>query len=91
MDEREDWTMDKREARLPAWARELIASLRMRVETKNEPLLTEVVRLRSRAELLERENAALKELFLCAAKGGHMTCQDIVQVFEAYSLTLTKD
>ena len=82
--------MDPRENNLPKWAQEVISSLRLRLEANREPLLTELVRLRPRVELLEARNCALNELLQCAARGGHITAAEIVNIIENYDLTLTK-
>lgn len=82
---------DEREAKLPLWARELIANLRFRIQVGNEPLLAEVAKSRPRLELLERKCAGLEELIRCAASGGHLNAEKIVEVLESYSITLTKE
>ena len=82
--------MDQREEKLPAWARQLIDSLRLRVESATEPLVREIARLRPRAELLEARNSALTELLDCAAKGGHKTAKEIMDILMAYELILKK-
>lgn len=82
---------DERIAKLPTWARELIADLRRRVEYGNEPLLAEVARSRPRIEKLERENGALRELLDCAARGGHKEAAEIVEVIRGYGLELVKE
>lgn len=74
--------MDEREKNLPKWAQELIASLRRRVESGNEPLLREVARLRPLNEKLKSENEAYREFLDCAARGKHMTAQAIVDVLD---------
>lgn len=81
----------EREKKLPVWARDLIADLRRRIEVGREPLINELAKLRPCVELLERRLGGTKELLECAAKGGHMTAQEIIEVLESYSLTLTED
>lgn len=83
--------VDGREKGLPRWAQELLGELRARVASATEPLIREVAAQRPRIQLLEREVAALKDLVTCAAKGGHRTCQEIVDVYAGYSLTLAKN
>jgi hypothetical protein len=80
--------MDEREAKLPKWAQDLITDLRKRVEHGNEPLLKELAQLRPKMELIKARNEAMTELFECAAKGGHATAQEIVQIIEGYDLVL---
>ena len=82
--------MDPREVKLPVWARELIATLRLRVETDNEPLRREVVKLRPLVEELKRRNEALTELLECAARGQHKTAQEIMEIIQTYDLELRK-
>lgn len=82
--------MDEREVRLPAWAQQLIADLRKKVQYGNEPLMKELAKLRPQVELLMARNGALTELLECAAMGGHKTAQEIVKIIEAYDMTLTK-
>lgn len=82
--------VDERENKLPVWARELIADLRMRVQYGNEPLLDEVAKLRPQVEVLKRRNEALTELLQCAARGGHKTSQEVIAIIEEFDLTLTK-
>ena len=57
----------------------------------SEPLISELATIRPQVELLKRRIAATEELLSCAAKGGHMTAQEIINVLESYSLTVTKD
>jgi hypothetical protein len=81
--------MDDREAKLPAWARELIADLRRRVQCATEHLAAEVAKFRPQMELLKSRNEALTELLDCAARGGHKTAQAIMEIIRAYDLTLS--
>ena len=81
--------MDEREARLPAWARELIADLRKKVQYGNEPLIKELSILRPKVERLERINGAMTDLLRCAASGDHKGAVEIVAILESYSLTVT--
>lgn len=83
--------MEEREKNLPRWAQELIADLRKRVSAAVDPLTREIARLRPERDTLKARNEALIELLECAARGGHKTAQDIVNVLAGYSLTLTKD
>lgn len=83
--------MDAREANLPKWARDLIKELRDRVKYATEPLVSEVAKLRTKTDLQERKLGALTELITCAAKGGHLTSVEIINVLESYSLTVSKD
>ncbi len=76
---------DSREEKLPSWARQLIADLRKRVQYGNEPLIKEIATLRPLHKKLKAENDALKELLRAAAKGGHLTAQDIIAVIEEYA------
>lgn len=80
--------IDEREARLPAWCRELLANLRQRIQVSNEPLVKELALLRPKVELLQARNNAMEELLLCAANGGHMTARAIMDVIEGYDLVL---
>lgn len=82
---------DEREAKLPAWAQQMIASLRLRAATATEVGAKEIATLRARNELLERRTSALEELLTCAAKGGHKTAQEIISVLESYSLSVVKE
>lgn len=82
--------VDERELKLPTWAQRLIASLRDRLSIANEPLINELAKLRPQVELLKRKNEALTELLDCAARGGHPTAQDIMDIIRQYDLTLTK-
>ncbi len=82
--------MDEREAKLPAWARETIANLRAKLEAATDPLVKELSQLRPRMELLKARNEALQELLECAAKGGHRSSQEIMDIIGQYDLTLTK-
>jgi hypothetical protein len=77
-----------REAGLPKWAQQELQRLRDRVQYGNEPLLKEVVSLRPKVALLQAKNDALTELLACAAKGGHVTAQDIMEMLEGYDLVL---
>jgi hypothetical protein len=79
---------DPREAKLPAWARELIADLRKRVECATEPMAKELATLRPKLDLLKRRNEALTELLECAARGGHKDAQEIMGIIRAYDLIL---
>lgn len=76
---------DDREARLPQWAQSLIASLRERVRIGMEPATRELAKLRPRCAKLQAENDALKELLQAAARGGHLTAQEIVTVIQSYA------
>jgi hypothetical protein len=82
---------DPREANLPKWARELIATLRLRLASATEPLTAEVARLRPQVDLLQRKLDAIEELLTCAARGGHKTAAEIIEVLESYDLQLSKD
>lgn len=82
--------MDEREAKLPQWTQDLIASLRERLSIQNEPLIREVAKLRPQVELLKARNEALTELLDCAARGGHKTAQEIMEIIQAYGLELNK-
>ena len=82
--------LDPREAKLPAWAQQLIASLRLRIDATRDPLVMEIARLRPQVELLKARNEAFTELFECAARGGHKTAKEIMDIITAYELTLTK-
>jgi hypothetical protein len=77
---------DEREAKLPAWARYLIAGLRRQIEMQAEPLSRELKKLHPLVELLRARNEALTELLQCAAKGGHPAAQTIADMIEAYGL-----
>lgn len=81
---------DEREEKLPAWAQSLIRGLRERLKIANEPLLAEVAKLRPQVDLLKARNEALTELLECAARGGHKTASEIVDIIHGYDLTLTK-
>ncbi len=83
--------MEPKEENLPVWAKQLIADLRRHVQYGNEPLLKEISQLRPQVELLKRRNEALTELLDCAAKGGHTTAKEIMDVISTYNLTLTKE
>lgn len=83
--------MDERENKLPAWAKQTIADLRLRVANNAEPLARELVNLRPRVELLNARNGALMELLECAAKGGHITSQAIVETLRGYTLELIRE
>jgi hypothetical protein len=76
---------DEREARLPAWVRELLGHLRREVATGRDPLLRELSVLRPQLDKVRAINEALTELLQCAAKGGHMTAGEIVAVIESYT------
>lgn len=76
--------MDEREARLPAWAREVIADLRRRVQCATGQLTRELSRLRPQVEKLAAENNAMRELMQAAARGGHMGASEIVRVIDEY-------
>ena len=81
--------MDEREAKLPVWAQQTINDLRKRLNDQNNPLTREIASLRPRVELLKNRNEALTELLECAAKGGHKTAKEIVEVLQTFELTLT--
>ncbi len=84
---------DPREAKLPVWTRELIATLRQRISILNDPSnphIKELVELRRQVPLLKARYEAMTELLGCAAKGGHKTAQEIMEIIEQYDLTLTK-
>jgi len=83
--------MDNREAKLPTWAKELLACLRKQIEQGQEPLVRELNRLRPQMELLRLREAAMTELLDCAAKGGHKSAQEIMDIIRAYNLTLTPE
>ncbi len=80
---------DRREAALPKWVKELIDDLRKRVQFATEPMVKELARLRPQVELLKTRNEALTELLECAARGGHKTAQEIMEIIRAYDLTPT--
>ncbi len=80
---------DPREEKLPNWARQLIASLRLRLDAKVDPLVAELAKLRPRVELLMARESAMTELLECAARGGHKTAKEIVEIIGTYDLTLT--
>ncbi len=80
--------MDEREARLPAWTRELIADLRRRVQYAMEPAVMELTKLRPQVQLLKARNEALTELLDCAARGGHKDAQEIMEIIRTYDLVL---
>lgn len=82
--------MDPREERLPQWAQQMIRDLRKRLEMATEPFVREMAKLRPQMELLKARNEALTELLECAARGGHATSQVIVEVIQAYDLSLSK-
>ncbi len=82
--------MDEREARHPAWCRELIADLRKRLQYATESMAAELAKLRPQMQLIKARNEALTELLECAARGGHKTASEIVEIIENYDLTLTK-
>lgn len=77
---------DPREDRLPVWVRELLADLRRRLEAQPEPLTRELAKLRPEVARLKARNEALIELLECAARGGHQTAQQVVEVLEQYRL-----
>jgi hypothetical protein len=83
--------MDEREKHLPKWAQSALNDLRHQLQTQHESLKRELERLRPKVERLEVSNAAMLELLQCAAKGGHMTAKEIVQLLEGYTLQLVKD
>ena len=53
-----------------------------------EPMIKELSTLRPNIELLKARNEALIDLLQCAARGGHKTAQDIVEIIEGYDLVL---
>ena len=75
---------DEREAKLPAWARDTLSRLRNTLAARDSPLSRELDTLRPRVKLLTARNEALTELLECAARGGHTTAAEIVQVIEQY-------
>ncbi len=77
--------MDERENKLPVWAKETLANLRRQVQRGNEPLIKECATLRPLVVKLRAENDALKDLLAAAAKGGHLTAQQIIGVIEEYA------
>lgn len=79
---------DDREKNLPNWAQSLINDLRLRVQIATEQSAKEIARLRPRVDLLERRNESLNELLECAAKGGHITSSEIIEVLAGNSLVL---
>lgn len=79
---------EDREKTLPKWAQEIIAELRHRLKTDSEQAIKELNRLRPRVEFLEAKNNGLMELLGCAAKGGHMTAQEICSLLDGYELQL---
>lgn len=81
---------DDRELKLPAWAREIIKDLRFRLSIQNESLIREVTKLRPLVEYQKRKNEAMTDLLECAARGGHKTAQEIMDIIGQYELTLTK-
>lgn len=81
--------MDEREKKLPSWAQQIIADLRKRVQYGTEPLIAELAKLRPQVELLKAREGALTELLNCAARGGHKTSQDIIEIIESYGLVLS--
>lgn len=83
--------MEDREKNLPGWAKVLIAELRRRVETEREALVRDNTTLTARNKFLESKIGALEELLTCAAKGGHKTATEIIDVFASYSLAVAKD
>jgi hypothetical protein len=83
--------MDDREKRLPNWVQEELRQLRFRLQSQGEVLTKEVAKLRNENIFLDRKYAALMELITCAAKGGHRTSEEIIQVLDSYNLTVTKD
>jgi hypothetical protein len=76
---------DPREEKLPAWARGLLKELRHRAQCDSETLLKEVSELRPTVAKLRARNEALSELLQMAAKGGHVTSQEIVSIIEEYA------
>lgn len=80
--------MDEREFRLPAWARQLITDLRRQVNDAVEPMIREVAKLRSQAELNRVRYEAMLELLDCAARGGHRTSQEIMDIIGSHDLML---
>lgn len=83
--------MDEREAKLPAWARNLILELRQRIDYWKDGPAKKIAELQKKNEQLESRNAAMTELLECAAKGGHMTATDIIGIIGGYSLELVKE
>ena len=80
---------DPRETSLPKWAQELITKLRANLATAMEPADRE---RRKREEVEKRFKrsqdvlAALHELLFTAAKGGHRTSQEIINVLDSYEV-----
>ena len=54
------------------------------------PPTVEIAKLRPQVALLKARNEALTELLECAARGGHKTASEIVDIIHGYDLTLTK-
>lgn len=81
-------TFEEQEEKLPKWAKERLKELRQRLQFATEPLTKELAKLRPMVELLKSRNNGLEELLRCAAKGGHLTAQDIMQALEGYELHL---
>ena len=83
--------MNNREESLPKWAQDIIKGLRVGLRMATEPLTKELNALRPKVELLKTRNDALRELLECAAKGGHITSAEILQVIEGYGLCLVPE
>lgn len=77
---------NERESRLPAWARETINMQRSQLAAQAEPLVRELATLRPLVEKLRNKNSALVLLLDCAAKGGHVTSQEIMTELRAHDL-----
>ena len=82
--------MDPREKSLPKWAQEIINDLRRRINVACEPLIRELNKLRPLAEVHAARYGAMIELLQCAAKGGHATANEIVNIIEEFDLVLKK-
>lgn len=83
--------VDPRESKLPAWVQDRFKYLRTVIRRQREDIPKDIAAVRERNTLLERKCGALEELITCAARGGHKTAAEVVNVLESYSLTLTRD
>lgn len=81
---------EDRELRLPVWAQRELKLLRDRVKYGNDAMLKELVVLRPKVEKLQQELGGIRDLLDCAAKGGHMTSEQIINVLQSYDLTVVK-
>lgn len=84
-------TTDPREDRLPMWAQILIRGLRQEITAHTERLERELKTLRPLTQKLKAHNEALTELLECAARGGHKTAKEIMDIIGSYSLELSKE